>query len=111
MTTPHAQHDAVMDSPACTPGAVRAVLAAHAGADVLAAYDRDLDAAFEQARADGDLSPLVQTVRGWWFEADSWRDPEARRQFQDRVGRYLSQGPPPRADRLSREEIRARYGV
>lgn len=111
MTTPHVRHDAAMDSPACTPGAVRAVLAAHAGADVLAAYDRDLDAAFEQARADGDLPPLVQTVGGWCFEADSWRDPEARRQFQDRVARYLSQGPPPRAERLTREEIRARYGV
>lgn len=111
MTTPHARPAIVMDSPACTPAAVRAVLAAHAGADVLAAYDRDLDAAFEHARADGDLSPLVQTVRRWWFEADMWRDPAARAQFQERVSQYLTQGPPPRHDRLSREEIRARYGV
>lgn len=111
MTTPNASHQAVMDPPACTPAAIRAVLAAHAGPAVLQAYDHDLDAAFEQARSDGDLSPLVQTVRHWWFEADAWRDPEARRQFQERVDRYLSEGPPPRQERLSREEIRARYGV
>jgi hypothetical protein len=42
-------------------------------------YDADLDAAFERARAQGDLTPLVQTVRRWWFEADAWRDPEAQR--------------------------------
>jgi Family of unknown function (DUF6247) len=37
------------------------------------------DAAFEQAREQGDLTPLVQTVRRWWFEADAWRDPAAQR--------------------------------
>jgi hypothetical protein len=34
-------------------------------------HNDDLDAAFEQ----GDFTPLLQTVRRWWFEADSWRDP------------------------------------
>jgi len=100
-----------MDPPACTPAAIRAVLAAHAGNAVLQSYDQELDAAFEQARRDGDLTPLVQTVRRWWFEADMWRNPEARRQFQARVDRYLSEGPPPPEERTNREEIRARYGI
>jgi Family of unknown function (DUF6247) len=100
-----------MDRPACSPAAIRAVLAANADADVLRSYDRELDAAFEQAREYGDVTPLVQTVRRWWFEADAWRDPEARRQFQGRVDRYLAEGPPPAEERTSRAEIRARYGV
>lgn len=104
-------HPAVIDRPACTPAAIRAVLAANADAAVLQSYDNELDAAFEQARETGDLAPLVQTVRRWWFEADTWRDPEARRQFQGRVDRYLSEGPPPAGERISREEIRARYRV
>jgi hypothetical protein len=111
VSTPQASHPAVMDRPACSPAAIRAVLAANADADVLRSYDRELDAAFEQAREEGDLTPLVQTVRRWWFEADAWRDPEARRQFQGRVDRYLAEGPPPAEERTSRKEIRARYGV
>jgi hypothetical protein len=53
------------------------VLAANAGGDVLRRYDEDLDAAFEQAREQGDVTPLVQTVKRWWFEADAWCDPQA----------------------------------
>lgn len=111
MTAPHADRPSVTDPPACTPAAIRAVLAANADAGVLDSYDRELDCAFEEARRDGDLAPLVQTVRRWWFEADSWRDPEARRRFAERVDRYLIEGPPPPQQRSSREEIRARYGV
>jgi hypothetical protein len=55
------------------------VLAANAGDAVLRRYDQDLDMAFEQARAQGDLTPLVETVRRWWFEADAWCDPEGHR--------------------------------
>jgi hypothetical protein len=51
--------------PMTAPQAVRAVLAANAGDAVLRRYDQDLDMAFEQARAQGDLTPLVQTVRRW----------------------------------------------
>ncbi|HEX6933403.1 MAG TPA: DUF6247 family protein, partial [Streptosporangiaceae bacterium] len=43
--------------------------------DTLRRYDADLDAAFEQACATGDLAQLLDTVRPWWFEADTWRDP------------------------------------
>jgi hypothetical protein len=111
MTTPQAGHGTVMGPPACTPAAVRAVLAAHADAAVLQAYDRDLDTAFELARRDSDLTPLVETVRRWWFEADAWRDPEARRQYQQRIDGYLSEGPPPREERMCRAEIREHYGV
>jgi hypothetical protein len=74
--------------PACTPAAIRAVLAANAGPDVLQRYDDDLDAAFERAREQGDLTPLVQTVRRWWLEADAWRDADAQRQFLARVDGY-----------------------
>ena len=111
MTSPHASHPQVMARPACTPAAIRAVLAANADADVLRRYDNDLDAAFEEAREHGDLTPLVQTVRRWWFEADAWRDPDAQREFLARIEKYQNEGPPPPGDRISREEIRAQYGV
>ena len=111
VTSPQARHPAVLGPPPCTPAAIRAVLAANADAAVLESYDHELDAAFERAREDSDLTPLLQTVRRWWFEADAWRDPVGRRQFQQRVDRYLSEGPPPPEERMSRGEIRARYGV
>jgi len=110
MTVPDARKPRVLDRPACTPSAIRAVLAANADAAVLRRYDADLDTAYEQARQDGDLTPLVQTVRRWWFEADAWRDPEAQREFLARIERYQQEGPPPE-QRITREEIRARYGV
>lgn len=111
VTAPDARKPQVLDRPACTPSAIRAVLAANAGAEVLRHYDADLDAAYERARQDGDLAPLVQTVRRWWFEADAWRDPEAQREFLARVERYQRDGPPPPEERITREEIQARYGV
>jgi hypothetical protein len=49
MTAPHARQPRVLPRPACTPTAIRAVLAANADGDVLQRYDEDLDAAFEQA--------------------------------------------------------------
>ena len=76
MTAPHARQPQVLPRPACTPTAIRAVLAANADGDVLQRSDEDLDAAFGQARAQGDVTPLVQTVKRWWFEADAWRDPK-----------------------------------
>jgi len=75
MTAPDARQPRVLPRPACTPAAIRAVLAANADGDILQRYDEDLDAASEQARERGDVTPLVQTVRRWWFEADAWRDP------------------------------------
>ena len=111
MTAPHARQPQVLPRPACTPTAIRAVLAANAGGDVLRRYDEELDAAFEQAREQGDVTPLVQTVKRWWFEADAWRDPQAQREFQARIDTYRDQGPPPVEQRMSREEIRAQFGV
>jgi hypothetical protein len=87
------------------------VLAANASNDALQRYDDDLDAAFEQAREQGDLTPLLQTVRRWWFEADSWRDPDTQREFLGRLDNYRSDGPPPAEQRVTREEIRTRFGV
>jgi Family of unknown function (DUF6247) len=111
MTAPEAKGHQILGRPACTPSAIRAVLAANADAAVLRRYDADLDAAYEQAREGGDLTPLVQTVRRWWFEADAWRDPVAQREFLARVERYQREGPPPAAERTSWEEIRAKYGL
>jgi hypothetical protein len=111
MTASQAERPQVPPRPACTPAAIRAVLAANADSDVLRRYDDELDAAFEEAREHGDLTPLVQTVRRWWFEADAWRDPDAQREFLARVERYQREGPPPPAERITRQEIRARYGV
>jgi len=111
MTAPHARPPQILPRPACTPAAIRAVLAANADAAVLQHYDEDLDAAFEQAREQGDLTPLVQTVRRWWFEADAWRDPEAQRKFLARMDAYRNEGLPPTGQRTTREEIRARFGV
>ena len=81
MTAPHARQPQVRPRPACTPTAIRAVLAANADSGTLQRYDQDLDAAFEQAREQGDVTPLVQTVKRWWFEADAWHDPQAQREF------------------------------
>jgi hypothetical protein len=111
MTAPQASHRQVMTRPACTPAAIRAVLAADADADVLRRYDDELDTAFEQARERNDVTPLVETARRWWFEADAGRDPDAQREFLARIAKYQNEGPPPPGDRISREEIRAQYGV
>lgn len=73
--------------------------------DVLQRYDHDLDAAFEAARERGDLTPLVQTVRRWWFEADAWRDAEAQREFLARIERYQREGPPPSRSASSQPSI------
>jgi len=111
MTAPEPRHPQVLDRPACAPSAIRAVLAANADADVLRRYDTELDAAYERARDDGDLTALVQTVHRWWFEADAWRDPEAQREFLARVKKYQTEGPPPPESRISWQEIRAQYGI
>lgn len=111
MTAPHARQSQVLPRPACTPTAIRAVLAANADGDTLQRYDEDLDAAYEQAREQGDVTPLVQTVKRWWFEADAWRDPQAQREFLARIDTYRDEGPPPAEQRISREEIRTRFGV
>jgi hypothetical protein len=111
MTAPHARQPRVLPRRACTPTAIRAVLAACADGDILQRYDEDLDAAFEQAREQGDVTPLVQTVKRWWFEADAWRDPQAQREFLARIDTYRDEGPPPAEQRMSREEIRTQFGV
>jgi hypothetical protein len=111
MTAANPMHPPTLDRPACTPAAIRAVLAANADAAVLRSFDAELDAAYEQARDDGDLTSLVETVRRWWFEADAWRDPDDHREFLARVKKYQTEGPPPVEHRISREEIRAQYGV
>jgi hypothetical protein len=111
MTAPHARQPQVLPRPACTPTAIRAVLAANADGDTLQRYDEDLDAAYEQAREQGDVTPLVQTVKRWWFEADAWRDPQAQREFLARIDTYRDGGPPPAEQRMSREEIRTQFGV
>jgi Family of unknown function (DUF6247) len=76
-----------------------------------AAYDNDLDAAFEETRHHGDLTPLMETVGCWWFEAGAGRDPDAQRGFLARIERYQQEGPPPPEQCITREEIRAQYGV
>jgi Family of unknown function (DUF6247) len=111
MTAPHAGGPQLLPRPACTPAAIRAVLAANADPEVLQRYDTDLDRAFEEAREHGDLTPLVQTVRRWWFEADAWRDPVAQREFLARVERYQREGPPPPAERVSWQELRTQHGL
>jgi len=111
MTAPDSRRPQVLDRPACTPSAIRAVLAANADAAVLRRYDAELDAAYEQARDDGDLTSLVQTVRRWWFEADAWRDPAAQREFLNRIERYQREGPPPDAERVRWQDIRAQHGL
>jgi hypothetical protein len=64
MTAPHARPPQILARPACTPAAIRAVLAANADADVLRRYDDELDAAFERAREHGDLTPLLEQTPG-----------------------------------------------
>jgi hypothetical protein len=101
----------VLDRPAETSAAMRALLAANAGPEVLARYDAELDAAFLKAREDGDLTVLTAAVRRWWFEADAWRDPEAQLAFLARVDGYVAQGPPPPEERMSWQQFRGRPSV
>jgi hypothetical protein len=95
-----------------TPAAIRAVLAAKAGPEVLAQYEAELDAAFERARETGDLTVLTTAVRRWWIEALEWqRDPAGQREFLARMQRYLAGGPPGPEHRVTREELRAQLGA
>jgi hypothetical protein len=57
------------------------------------------------------VTPLVQTVKRWWFEADARRDPQAQRQFLARIDTYRDEGPPPAEQRISREEILTQFGL
>ena len=57
----------------------------------------------------GDLSDGSETRAP--FEADAWRDPQAQREFLDRIDTYRDEGPPPADQRMSREEIRTQFGV
>ena len=111
MTADDPQEPAAQGRIACTPAATRAVLAANGDSDTLRCYDADLDTAFERARTNDDLKPLLDTISRWWFEADTWRDPAARSEYQARVDRYLAEGPPPQALRVGRADNRERYGV
>jgi hypothetical protein len=111
MTAPQDNRQQVLPRPACTPAAIRAVLAATADSAVLQRFDEELDAAYQRASAHGDLTPLTETVRRWWFEADAWRDPDSQRELAARIDGYLREGPPPAGQRVPRQEIRARFGV
>ena len=69
-------------------------------------------AAYEQARQGGDLTPLVQTVRRWWFEADALAQPRgSARAPRPRRALPAREGPPRAEERTSWGEIRAQYGV
>jgi hypothetical protein len=57
------------------------------------------------------VTPLVQTVKRWWFEADARRDPQTQRGFLARIGTYRDEGPPAAERRMSREEIRTQFGI
>jgi hypothetical protein len=57
------------------------------------------------------VTPLVQTVKRWWFEADAWRDPQVQREFLARIDAYRDEGPPPAEQRMNREDIRTQFGV
>ncbi len=79
---------------------------------MLAQYEAELDAAYAQARETGDLTVLTTTVRRWWIEALEWqRDPAGQRHFLARMERYLTEGPPGPKHRITREELRAQFGV
>lgn len=111
MTAQHHEPTAT-DRPAETPAAIGAALAASAGPEVLRQYQTELDAAFAQARETGDLTVLTTAVRRWWIEALEWqRDPAGQRAFLARMERYLAEGPPGSAHRVTREEFRAQLGV
>jgi hypothetical protein len=111
MTAQHHDHPAA-GRPAETPAAIRAVLAARAAPEVLAAYETELDAAFARARETGDLTVLTTAVRRWWIEAVEWqRDPAGQRAFQARMQRYVAGGPPGPEHRVTREELRAQLGA
>jgi hypothetical protein len=102
----------VPSRPAETPAAIRAALAASASPEVLKQYETELDAAFAKTRETGDLTVLITAVQRWWIEAVEWqRNPAGQRAFPTRMERYLAEGPPGPAHRITREEFRAQLGV
>jgi hypothetical protein len=107
---PVRQHQ-VLPRPAETPAAIRAVLAANADPGITERFDQALDEAFAQARDSGDIAPLLAVVRRWWFEAENWCDPDTHRARLAQWGQWALFGPPPRGERLTREQVRERYGV
>jgi hypothetical protein len=111
MTAQH-HEPPVPSRPAETPAAIRAALAASASPEVLKQYETELDAAFAKTRETGDLTVLITAVRRWWIEAVEWqRNPAGQRAFLTRMERYLAEGPPGPAHRITREEFRAQLGV
>lgn len=64
------------DSLPCTPAAIRAVLAAQASPELVLRFDHEVDAAFEQAEQQRDLTPFVHVIRRWWQDASALRRPE-----------------------------------
>ncbi len=88
------QPSAAPASPGLHPGGDPRRASSERRCRLLQRYDSDLDAAFERARQHGDLTPLVVTMRRWWFEADTWRNPDAQRTFLARVHQYRREGSP-----------------
>lgn len=110
MTAEPAVQTEILPVPKEVPSAIRAVLA-NADPEVLQQYEHDLDEAYRRAQHQGDLGPVTATVHHWWKEAVHWRDPVAHREFLARMDRYLREGPPPPEERITREQIRAKYGI
>jgi hypothetical protein len=111
VTAEPAVQSQILPVPKEVPSAIRAVLAANADPEVLQQYEHDLDEAYKRAQQDGDTARLTATVHHWWKEAVLRRDPVAYRELIARAERYLRDGPPPLEERMTREQIRAKYGI
>lgn len=71
-TAPDISRAQAPDRPAWTPSAIRALLAAKADAAVVRRNDAELDAAYEQARGDGDHRPRAYMSAVQRLKRDQW---------------------------------------
>jgi hypothetical protein len=111
MSAPEPSTPKILPRPAETPSAIRAVLAANADPGVVERFDKSLDVAWSEAKAAHSIAPLEKMLHRWWWEAVQWSDPETHRALLARVEKLRRDGLPPESERLTREQIRERYGI
>lgn len=98
--------------PARTLDAVCAAVEHYATADVKADFEAALGRAWLRATDTASLQPLQDLVDGWWPTAAAWStDPAGTLRVNAGIEWVMRDEPPPPEWRLTRAEIRARYGV
>jgi hypothetical protein len=112
MAEQHAESRFAVQPPARTLDAVTAAIEHNATREVSADFETALGRAWRQATDTASVRPLQDLVEGWWPSAAAWAtDPEGTRRVNAEAEWVLCDEPPPPERRVTREQIRTRYGV